>query len=82
MSDNTKQQGFYAQPAKKDSDECPSCFYQPAAADAAEEEKKEDEEECAQCFYQPEVKVAEEDEKKMDTEDCAQCFYTPSNEAK
>lgn len=69
MSDKKDDQGgFYAHPAEDDSSECPSCFYQPAAAKAKADAKKGKEEvdECPSCFYQP---AAAETHKEEDEHD-------------
>ena len=76
MSDEKKaQQGFYARPEKDDESECPSCFYQPAAA-KADEQKTEgaaEDGECPSCFYQPE----KSEESMVDDTECPSCFYQP-----
>lgn len=69
-------QGFYARPAEENVEECPSCFYQPAAAAAKKDTEKMDEhpKECPSCFYQP----GAVEEPQVDEADCPSCFYQPA----
>lgn len=65
-------QGFYTGPVE----ECPSCFYQPAAGAAKKDTEKmgEHPEECPSCFYQPEAV----EEPQVDEANCPSCFYQPA----